>query len=134
MYQRVKHSIQAHQVRDVFLWDQAVTADGAAGEAFFNFRADAEGGGQFFASARARFVKEDGIIEGWGKLAVKLLEGFIDLSNVEHGYCALLPLDSLLVRSQTVIGPKPRSEDTIAGGSGTRVARTGQQRRKGDRR
>ena len=27
-----------------------------------------------------------------------------------------------------------RSEDTIAGGSGTRVARTGQQRRKGDRR
>jgi hypothetical protein len=27
-----------------------------------------------------------------------------------------------------------RSEDTIAGGSGTRVARTGQHRRKGDRR
>jgi len=38
------------------------------------------------ASAAAnRFVKpEDGIIEGWGKLAVKLVEGFAELSEVDH--------------------------------------------------
>ena len=35
------------------------------------------------AAAEKRFVKESGIIEGWGKLAVKLLEGFIDLAQVE---------------------------------------------------
>jgi rhamnogalacturonyl hydrolase YesR len=38
------------------------------------------------ASAAAnRFVKpQDGIIEGWGKLAVKLVEGFAELSEVDH--------------------------------------------------
>jgi hypothetical protein len=35
------------------------------------------------AAAEKRFVKEDGIISGWGKLAVKLLEGWIDLAQAE---------------------------------------------------
>jgi rhamnogalacturonyl hydrolase YesR len=35
------------------------------------------------AAAEKRFVKEGGIIEGWGKLAVKLLEAFIDLSQID---------------------------------------------------
>jgi predicted alpha-1,6-mannanase (GH76 family) len=35
------------------------------------------------AAAEKRFVNQSGIIEGWGKLAVKLLEGFIDLAQVE---------------------------------------------------
>lgn len=35
------------------------------------------------AAAEKRFVKEDGIISGWGKLAAKLLEGWIDLAQVE---------------------------------------------------
>jgi len=34
-------------------------------------------------AAEKRFVKDGGIIEGWGKLAVKLLEGFIDLAQVD---------------------------------------------------
>ena len=35
------------------------------------------------AAAEKRFVKDGGVIEGWGKLAVKLLEGFVDLARTD---------------------------------------------------
>jgi predicted alpha-1,6-mannanase (GH76 family) len=61
-------------------------------------------------AAEKRFVKQDGIIEGWGKLAVKLLEGFIDLSKVDDDPAQSAHWKTIATRAVTALHPH-RSED-----------------------
>lgn len=60
LHQRISRQVQVHKVHGVHLWDQRVKVEGTQGEVVFNFRADAEDDKKFIASAKAKFVKEDG--------------------------------------------------------------------------
>jgi rhamnogalacturonyl hydrolase YesR len=89
------------QDKDGLIFDSIATADGRIARAKLTYnagtfiraacglyaatkdRAYLDEARRVAAAAEKRFVKESGIIEGWGKLAVKLLEGFIDLAEVE---------------------------------------------------
>ena len=62
------------------------------------------------AAAEKRFVKEDGIISGWGKLAVKLLEGWIDLALVEDDAAQAAHWKQVASRAVTALHAK-RSEE-----------------------
>lgn len=54
----VTASSKSRKVVGVRLWGQQTTVTGDTAETLFNFRADADSGGFFIASARARFVRD----------------------------------------------------------------------------
>jgi len=57
---RVAAAARTYKIHNVTLWDKTITTNGPVAEAIFNFRADADDGGKYAASAKVKFIQEDG--------------------------------------------------------------------------